>query len=196
MSNAREKTQRSGRLQLFLVAAIFLGPLAIAAYLYFSPSEWRPDGRTNNGMLIQPVVTLPEESLATPHGGVTGNSFFRGKWSLLYLERDDCGELCRETIVKIRQIRRALGGENDRLQRVFLFGGAIPEKSWFDAGHEGLIYADPATGFRLADTLSVFDTGLYIVDPLGNLLMRYPIETESKPIYQDLKKLLKLSRIG
>lgn len=189
-------TSRKSRIQFLLIAAFFVGPLAIAAWLYFGGSDWRPVGQTNHGTLIEPVITLPMASLPTAAGLQTPPEFLRGKWSLLYLERSDCGERCRHTLVQLRQIRLAFGAEADRLQRVFLCDGAIPEAPWFEAGHRGLIYAISAAGSSLTAALGPLDSGLYIVDPLGNLMMRYPIDTQSKAIYQDLKKLLKLSRIG
>lgn len=190
--NSPEKSH----LQFLLIAVFFVGPLAIAAWLYFGGSNWRPAGQTNHGTLIEPVVTLPVASLATADGSATAPGFLRGKWSLLYLERSDCDERCRQALVQLRQIRLALGAQADRLQRVFLCDGAIPEAPWFEAGHGGLIYAIVATDSSLTAALGSLNSGLYIVDPLGNLMMRYPVNTQSKPIYQDLKKLLKLSRIG
>lgn len=189
-------TPRSSRLQFLLIALFFIGPLVVAAWLYFDESSWRPAGQTNHGTLIQPVITLPAASLTQAEGGDTPREFLRGKWSLLYLERGDCDEGCRQALVQLRQIRLALGAEADRLQRVFLCGGSIPEAPWFEAGHSGLIYALTSGGGSLTTALDSLDSGLYIVDPLGNLMMRYPVDTQSKPIYQDLKKLLKLSRIG
>ncbi len=190
-----DSKRRRSRLQIIMVALVFLGPLLVAGYMYFGPEGWRPIGKTNNGELIQPVVVLPVVSLAGPDGTETASDFLKGRWSIVYLNREDCEQRCRETLIQIRQIRLAAGSESHRLQRVFL-SADWPDGAWLAAGHTGLLMGDPSCDSGFSEALRDFDSGLYLVDPLGNLMMRYPLGTESKPIYKDLKKLLKYSRIG
>ncbi len=184
-----------GRAQMILVAVVFLGPLLVALFLYFGDGNWRPIGQTNNGTLVQPVISLPEASLSTRGGQATDSSFLQGKWSIAFLNRGSCEEACRKTLIQIRQIRLAAGSESHRLQRVYL-GNQWPDEEWIDAGHSGLIVARPDSDAAFAAELASLDTGIYLIDPLGNLMMRYDQSTESKPIFKDLKKLLKYSRIG
>ncbi|MEO0997088.1 MAG: hypothetical protein AAFX58_06185 [Pseudomonadota bacterium] len=191
-----ETTNRRGRLQLVLLAAVFLGPLAVAAWLYYSPAQWAPDGRTNNGMLLQPVIVLPEVALADGSGGETAPGALRGRWSLTYLARSDCAETCRSALNTIRQIRLGSGKEALRIQRVLLSDSALPEAAWLAAEQAGLIVARPGSDASFSAAVAELDEGIYLVDPLGNLMMAYPADAAPKPVYADLKKLLKNSRIG
>lgn len=185
-----------GRLLLVLLALLFLGPLGIAAFLYYGPQGWGPAGSTANGELLAPVVTLPPAALPTASGETTAPDFMRGKWSLVYVQPGDCEAGCQRNLIKIRQIRLAIGAEADRVQRVYLYGGRPPSAGWLDTGHEGLI-----TGALGADPLfdaALPDTGerLYIADPLGNLVLAYPPDTGPGPIHDDLEHLMEISRIG
>lgn len=187
--------QSSGRLQMILVGLVFLGPLAVAAWMYFGPNEYRPGAGTNNGELLDPVITLPAVAMRTPGQETLVNDIFRGKWSLAYLNYGPCEQLCEQTLIKIRQIRLATGKEAHRVQRVYL-ANTFPADTWLTAGHAGLISAQLDSAPAIREALASFTGGLYLIDPLGNVMMRYPLETEPKPIYTDLKKLLKFSRIG
>ncbi len=179
-----------GRLQFILVALVFLGPLAAAAWLYLGPGEWRPGAATNNGELVEPIIPLPDADLAPVGDAPTAT--LHGRWSIVYLNRDACDDVCRQTLIQIRQIRLAAGKEAHRLQRVYI-GRALPEASWLTEGHTGLHLLAPDSVEAALEPLA---SGIYLIDPLGNLMMRYPLGTEHKPIYADIKKLLKYSRIG
>lgn len=193
MSNSSKRS--SGRLQMILVGLVFLGPLAIAAWMYFGPNEYRPIAGTNNGELLEPVITLPMASLQTPGQEPLADDILRGKWSLAYLNKGPCEQLCEQTLIKIRQIRLATGKEAHRVQRVYL-ANAFPADDWLAAGHAGLLSARLDSAPAISDALAPLTDGLYLIDPLGNVMMRYSLTVEHKPIYTDLKKLLKFSRIG
>ncbi|MEL7536875.1 MAG: hypothetical protein AAFZ58_00605 [Pseudomonadota bacterium] len=178
------------RLQLLALAAVFIGPFAAAALMFHS-GGWRPPGTTNNGELLNPPVQLPAGPLASTTGVL--QDALRGQWRILYLERGECGDTCRDTLIQIRQVRLATGRDIDRVARLF-FGNDIPDEDWFAASQAGLVAAQIGYNTELAETLAAFDTGLYLIDPAGQLMMRYAIGTESKEIYDDLHKLLKQTR--
>ncbi len=186
-------SKKSGKIQFILIALVFLGPLAAAAWLYLGPGDWRPAGSTNNGTLVEPVIALPEQTLAPVGDADAGD--LHGKWSIAYLNRGACDETCERTLIQIRQIRLAAGKEAHRLQRVYL-GTAFASSEWLNLGHAGLQLLDLSQHEAITAALEPLDSGIYLIDPLGNLMMRYPLGTEHKPIYADLKKLLKFSRIG
>ncbi len=189
-------TRRRGRLQLLLLAAIFLGPLAVAAWLYNNPERWVPEARTNNGTLLKPVIVLPDVGLADGSGGRVTPEALRGRWSLTYLARSDCAETCRSALNTLRQIRLGSGKEAVRIQRVLLSDSALPDAAWLEAEQAGLIIARPGSHIRFRLAIDELDEGIYLIDPLGNLIMAYPADAQPKPVYADLKKLLKSSRIG
>ena len=131
-------------------------------------------------------------------GSETEPDVLRHVWTLLYIDQGDCAELCQEALYRSRQVRTALGKESERIQRVFLRGSNVDLAD----DHPDLIVAD-ARSAGARDLIATFpasaqpDTGnIYLIDPLGNLMMRFPLEDNPRGMLLDLKKLLKLSRIG
>jgi len=195
---------RKRRIQLVLLALVFFGPLGIAIYMYYSGTG-QPANRVNHGELISPARPLPAVSLPTPSGAPTGPDFLRGKWSLVYVGAGDCDEACRQLLYRARQVHIALNREQERVQRVFLYAGSCCDRVWLEKEHPDLIvaWADEAGGrallapFPAYDKVPVASAGrLYVVDPLGNLVMSYAPTFEDRGLLNDLKKLLQLSSIG
>lgn len=194
---------KPARTQVWIVAAIFLVPLALAFFLYYGSGGWRPAGTTNRGELIQPVRPLPEVELLTPSGEAFAASNWRGKWTLLYVGDGRCDTRCREALTLMRQTRLALNQDMNRVQRVFLATANCCEQSYLDAEHAGLLIArlDVPQAAPLSELLAQTGVGggagmIYVVDPLGNLMMRHAPGVPPKGLLEDLKKLLKLSHIG
>jgi hypothetical protein len=186
--------QRKGRIQFLLIAVIFLGPLAIAAWMYFSQSSLIPEGRTNHGTLLQPIVRLAD---ALPDSGL--HAVGDGRWRLLYANRGECGEPCEYSLYTLRQSRLMLGKEMDRLVRVFLHGDIPPDTVLLAEQHEGLATLQDD---RLGELLDgkrpegLAPGGYFLVDPLGNLVMYFSPDTDPGEMIEDIKRLLKQSRIG
>ena len=183
------------------LAAIFFLPLALSFYLYYG-TGWRPAGGTQHGELVSPARPLPAVSLTRADGKPTGTDFLRGTWHLVYVGDGTCPGSCREMLVKTRQIRLALNKDINRVHRVFLYAGGPPPQDYLGREHGDLVAASLAgpDGARL---LAVFPPDppplgghLYLVDPLGNLMMSYPPDATRKGILTDLQRLLKLSHIG
>jgi len=190
------KSKRSN-LQAWGLFLLFFGPLAVAVYLYFD-TDWRPGGTNNHGELIVPAVPLPAAGLPMPSGEPTDTEFLRHHWSLVYLAREDCGEACRGALYNGRQMRLALGRMMDRVQRVYLHVGEPPDPAFLAAEHPDLLVASVATadGQALLALLTGQPEGYWLVDPLGNAMMRYPPDEPPRGMLEDLKRLLRLSRIG
>ena len=189
-----ETPKGKGRLQFLLIAAIFLGPLAIAAWMYFTQSALIPEGRTNHGALLQPIVRLTE---VLPDSGLHERS--EGHWVLLYKNAEACGEECEYALYTLRQSRLMLGKEMDRLVRVFLHGDTPPDTVLLAERHEGLVTLRDDSLSELLDgkrPQSLAAGGYYLVDPLGNLVMYFPPDIDPSAMIEDVKRLLKQSRIG
>ena len=122
-----------------------------------------------------------------------------GKWTLIYIGDGACDAACRKSLVFGRQSRLALNNEMTRVQRVFLATGNCCANDYFAAEQPGLIALD-ASAPEAKPLLAQFPAGransLFIVDPLGNLMMRHDASVTTKDLLSDLKKLLKLSHIG
>ena len=186
---------KRNRRPLLLLWVIFIAPLACAFWLYYG-SNWRPAQRTNHGALINPAIALP----ALPMGGVAVNAL-RGKWSLVVVGNGNsgCDDGCRVALVYARQTWLSLGKLTPRVQRVLLGGDGCCDRIYLRNEHNGLAVAqlpDRAVA-TLRDAIPPpHDQAIYIVDPLGNLMMRYDVRQDPKGLREDLKNLLELSHIG
>ncbi|MEO7773761.1 MAG: cytochrome oxidase assembly protein [Steroidobacteraceae bacterium] len=186
------------RRTLYLLAAIFFVPLIVSFAMYYG-GTWRPVGKTNHGELVDPARPLP--ALPLPQFGSDAPiDALRGKWSLVYIGAGSCDASCRQALLVMRQTRLSLNNEMDRVERVLLATSECCDKQFLDTQHRGLIAVD-ASGAAALPLIALFpqdarDEQVFVVDPRGNLVMRYDTRAAPKGLLEDLKKLLKLSHIG
>lgn len=182
---------------LALLAGIFLLPLAVAFYTYYGTS-WRPAAHVNHGTLIAPVRPLPTVALPTVPPGAADKPF-HGQWTLVYIGSGDCNDACRDSLYLMRQTRAALNTDMARVARVFLITGQCCALGFLTREHPGLVLID-ASGAAAAPLLKPFPEDrahtLFVVDPLGNLMMSYDAKSNPRGLLEDLQKLLRLSQIG
>lgn len=190
------------RKQIWILIGAFFAPLALAFFLYYG-LDVRPHGNTNKGDLIQPARPLPEVALPGATDQTLAADALRGKWSMVFIGDGACDARCREALTLMRQTRLALGDKMDRVQRVFLVTANCCDQVYLDTEHSGLLLGriDNPAGQTLLetfpDTAQAASLGrIYLVDPLGNLMMKYESDAPQKGLLEDLKKLLKLSHIG
>jgi len=201
-------TPRRSRAQAWILITAFFAPLLLAFLLYYGGSwfgagAWRPVGSTNHGDLIDPARPLPSFDLITTSGTPFNLETLHGKWNVLYVGDGGCDARCREALVLMRQTRLALNDDMSRIQRIFLATGSCCDQPYLDTDHSGLVVVpvDNSTGRELLSVFPEDSAGnrqdrIYIVDPLGNLMMSYGPQSPHKGLLEDLKKLLKLSHIG
>jgi hypothetical protein len=189
------------------LAALFLVPLAVAFYTYYA-SGWRPAQHVNHGTLISPprplpAADVPRVSLA-PTDDTGAQPVFRKRWSLVYIGDGACDPSCRWALYVMRQTRLGLGDDMPRLARVFLVSGGCCARSLLAHAFPGLVVLD-AAGPAGLELLAQFSGGgapdarahtLYVVDPLGNLMMSYDARADPHGLLEDLQRLLRLSHIG
>jgi hypothetical protein len=199
--NASESELRVRNLRMLAVlAGLFVLPLGMAFWMYYG-TDWRPAGRVNHGELISPARPLPPTHLQPV---LTADSvpaeLFRRKWSLVYIGKGQCEEACRRSLYLMRQTRLSLNAEMKRVERVFLVSSDCCAREFLSREHPGLLVLN-ATEPAASALLNVFplegrEQSLFIVDPLGNLMMRFDIRQKPQGLLEDLKKLLSLSHIG
>lgn len=183
------------------LAALFFVPLAVSFYLYYV-GGWRPSGSTNHGELITPARPLAPAALTLADGTTPARAdLFRGKWSLVYIGDGRCAAAdCRRALWVMRQTRLLLADDMTRVQRVLFAETACCDQGFLQAEHKGLevVRADaPATATFVAQFPRLDPAhSIYVVDPLGNLMMRFDARENPKGLLSDLEKLLKLSHIG
>lgn len=182
---------------LYLIAALFLVPLAAAVWLYHSGAALQPAGRTNHGALLEPIVNLNDAPGAVPLGELTGGAS-DGHWVMLYAGTGRCGDDCEDALYRLRQTRLMLGDDMSRVVRVFLHGRHGPDKVTLDQ-HPGLITITDRALTELLEAKRPADLaagGLYLVDPLGNLVLYFSPGVPPGDLVEDVEHLLELSRIG
>lgn len=162
----------------------------------------------------------PEAADAAAPAAVAAVSptILKGKWTLMYLGDGSCSAGCRTDLYNTRQVRAALGPDRERVQRVFLAEGVCCDFEWLRVQQPDLITvpagadaapltailervgrdaaaAGSASGGSRAANRAAADR-VYLVDPLGNLMMSYALDARPKGMLEDLKKLLRLSHVG
>lgn len=195
----QEKTK--SRMFLIGVFAVFFGPLLIATWLFYVPNSWMSSKTQNHGELIHPAIPLDDFTLTSINGDTWGKPQFMGKWTLLYIGDESCDLYCEASLFKMRQVRLTLGRDSQRVQRKYL--GIDNEKNKQNLNEIMKAYPHMQVNwFKLSgikNSLSLFKLQknfIYLIDPLGNLMMQYSQDATSKGIQKDLKRLLKFSKIG
>jgi hypothetical protein len=180
------------------VALIFFAPLGLAFYLYYGHVTWHPGARVNTGDLIEPALPLPSLVLPRLGSGATHPDFLKGKWTFLYVVSGPCAEACRKRLYDTRQVRLALDRDMNRVQRVFVADSDCCDARFLHEQHPDLITirADPTAAPLLALLPGRDSARVYLIDPLGNLMMSYAASAKPKGMLEDMKRLLRLSSIG
>jgi len=193
------------RAMLLVLLLLFFAPVIIAFAVYYG-SSWRPLGRTNHGTLIDPARPLPRvvmrrvDLVGDAHNGPAAADVLMGKWSLLYIGDGECTPGCSKALYFIHQTQLSLGNLIPRVQRVWLAPQHCCNRSADTETQPPLIALD-ASGPDAAQLLALFpaddpESTIFIIDPRGNLMMRYDVNADPKGLREDLKKLLDLSHIG
>ena len=193
----RPADTRSGRWKMIFVLLVCASPVVASYFAYY---VIRPEGRRNFGELINPQRPLPAMATQTLDGKAGQLTALKDQWLLLSVAGGDCDARCEQNLYFQRQLRESLGREKERLDRVWLVNDQAPV-------HEVLLPAlasstvlrvapgdvaqwlEPAAGKRLQDHL-------FLVDPLGNLMMRFPADMDADAAAKakrDLDRLLRAS---
>lgn len=188
---------------ILILALLFFLPPLLALGFYLRAPHWQMT-QLNQGQLLPKAIQIQQLSINDNSGKVIPPSLWKGRWHLWVLAPKRCDEVCQKALYTIRQVRLALGKERMRINRVLTTtsGPAIFSKSLRDV-YEGtqLSVADQtqlADFFKPVNALGDFSTkgGIFIVDPLGNLVLVYPQDSSPSPIFKDLHRLLDISQIG
>jgi hypothetical protein len=183
-----------GRRTLLMLALVCAAPVVASYVAYY---WFRPPGQVNYGELLEAkpaqeiVGTLPED-------GKFRLSDYRGRWLLLTGDAGPCEDACQRKLYATRQARTIQGREQERVVRMWLQANDAPALGrQFLAEHPGLIVArvDPAQWSALPG-LAGPPGSIYLIDPLGNIVLRYPANPDIKRMAKDLERLLRASRIG
>ncbi len=195
VATANSSGDKRSRLTLVLIFALFLLPFLGAWVMNFF-GDFAPEATTNHGALVQPVLPIHATGLIDVQDKVLDSEYFQGKWTLVYPLAGDCDDVCHQVLYVLRQVRLAQGKNIDRVQRLFLLQTASTP-DWVAEVRQhypGLTVVRPAG----AEVASEFPAPgrIYLVDPLGNLMMEYAVDVDARGMVKDLERLLRISYVG
>jgi hypothetical protein len=188
---------RLGRLKMLLVLLVCAAPVVASYFTYFVV---RPEGRTNYGTLILPTRALPELPLRTLEGTPVAARSLHGQWLLVVVGPSACDAACEQRLFTQRQLREMLGRERERLDKLWLvtddgplapalreaLGGKVPVTALRTEREAVARWLQPAEGQAL-------ENHLYVVDPMGEWMMRMPPQPEPARVKRDLERVLRAS---
>jgi cytochrome oxidase Cu insertion factor (SCO1/SenC/PrrC family) len=185
---------RNRRTTLWLIAALCVAPVIASYVAYF---VMPPAGHTNYGELLN-TPPLPDVPLRLADGSPFALSALRGKWVLATADDAECVEACQRKLFTMRQLRLTQGKEMSRLERAWLITdeGAVAEKTTRDFNGTWLVRAGGSELLKRLPVERPLNDYIYVIDPLGNIVLRYARDADPSRMIKDLTRLLKTSRIG
>jgi hypothetical protein len=194
----QNKGQQRGRWKLFAVIAICAAPL-VGSYLAYYVIK--PTGRTNYGTLIDPrAYPMPALGSTTLDGKPRGLDAYKGKWIMLQADGADCQDKCKLKLFEMRQLRLMQGKEMDRIERAWLITDEQPLETLLLREYDGTrmlrVKPEVLKAWLPVEPGGAISDYIYMIDPLGNLMMRFPKDADPSKIKKDIDKLLKASSIG
>jgi len=181
------------RAKLLLLAGVFALPIA-ASVLAYRYAKLEPTA--NYGELLLPPATITAERFETPAGAPFGFASLAGQWILVASDSGDCLAGCVEKLTSMRQVRLALGRNAPRVARVWVVDDLRPPGPPTAREFEGTVVAVRPRGLAAAPGATNDRAHIYLVDPRGNVMMRWPAAADRKRMLGDLQRLLKASQIG
>lgn len=176
---------------LLLLGAISLAPFAGSLLLYYL---WKPQSFTNYGELL-PVTPLAEVAIKVPYGSAFRFDELRGKWVFVMVDWGGCDDYCQSKLYLMRQIRLTQGKNQERIERLWLIPDGVQPSADVTSRYQGTREVI-ATGKDFSDMLpatgSIRDH-VYLVDPFGNLMMRFPRDADLQRVKKDIARLIKTS---
>jgi len=202
-----EQQIRKNKITMILLFAMFVAPIVFAVYI-FNTNDADSYKTKNRGNLIRPAKELKNIEL----------QFFEDKkpyklvdqehqWLMVFISKGECNDECKRQLVVMRQTRLAQGGEFTRVNRMYLMLDKQSDQFMKEVKeyHPGLAILN-GTQAQIDNVISQFtlddkvDVGksnrIYIIDPIGNLMMYYEFDANASDIAKDLMRLLKASQMG
>jgi hypothetical protein len=180
-SEGRKKTRRMQLGLVLLVAGLSLGGSYLLFFWAQGANGW---GTTNNGVFVDPPRALADLDIRDESDARVLGS---GTWSLWVLTGSSCDQQCQQALFQLRQLHILLDRDAGRVRRALVMAS--------ENHAQGLRASYPELAF-LSGALDELAPGIYIVDPIGNLVFWYPLIDAGAPVLDDLKHLLKVSQIG
>jgi hypothetical protein len=192
------KRTSAGRWKLFAVLAVCAAPMVFS---YLSYYVIKPSGRTNYGTILDPRLYPMPKLEGTLLGGEKKElDAYNGKWVMLQVDSGTCPETCQKKLYDMRQLRLTQGKEMERVERVWLLTDEQAVDTTLIRKYDGMhivkVNAAILKTWLPAETDTQLSDHIYMIDPLGNLMMRFPKGADPQKMKKDIAKLLRASAIG
>ena len=192
------QTKVIGRWKLLAIFAVCALPMIASYFTYYVV---KPSGRTNYGDILDPrLYPTPQLDSKSFNGNKVELTSIKGKWIMLQVDTSACAQVCQKKLYDMRQLRLAQGKAMDRIERVWLVTDAAPIQpaliKAFDGMHILSVDVERLVKWLPVEKDTQVNDHIYLIDPLGNLMMRFPKNADPNKLKKDLSKLLKASAIG
>lgn len=190
MSNEKPEKSLS---TLWLLIALCVAPVAAAYVAYYL---WQPTGHVNYGELLE-ARPLPDASLMLVDGTPLQWASLKGKWIYVVIDSGNCAAYCQQKLLYMRQVRLTQGKDLERIERAWLISDEMPPAAALLTEYEGTlpIRAPGNELLKLFPAPHAVADHIYLIDPLGNLMMRFPRDADPRRMVKDLARLLKHSKV-
>jgi cytochrome oxidase Cu insertion factor (SCO1/SenC/PrrC family) len=182
----------SPRAKLLLLMSLFALPIAasLVTYRYFPP-----EASANYGELLLPPAAITSQPFDSPAGAFDFQGV-RGKWVVIASDAAECPSQCREKLQAMNQVRLALGRNASRVQNVFVADDSRTPDPQLASAYSNLLVVSARKGSPTAAGAASDRAHIYLVDPRGNVVLRWPAKPHFKRMLKDMERLLKASQIG
>ena len=198
-------TAKNPNRPFWILLAVTGLPFLAAWIVFFNPALMDTFSTSNKGELITPVRPIADMELRTLEGSTFDTGALKDNWTMLSVASSQCGEGCETNLYHMRQIRLAMGEDRKRVQRILVLSdedpAAIAALTDRMTPYEGTIVITGPAGER-DRLLTMLDTGdgntdnrIFMVDPLGSLMMAYPPVPDAKDVLKDLERLLQVVQL-
>ncbi|MFZ6749153.1 SCO family protein [Undibacterium sp. Ren11W] len=193
-----DKRTSSGRWKLFAVLAVCAAPMLLSYLTYY---VIKPSGRTNYGTILDPrLYPMPKLGGLLLGGEPKELNAYSGKWIMLQVDSGSCAKSCEKKLYDMRQLRLMQGKEMERVERVWLITDEQAVDTVLIRAFDGtrMIRVDVAAlkKWLPGEENTQISDHLFMIDPLGNLMLRFPKDADPQKMKKDISKLLKASAIG
>jgi len=184
----------SSRSKFLVLVGFFMVPVIAAYIAYFG---WRPAGHTNYGELLK-AAPLQHSAGKRLDGQAFDLQALQGKWVMVHIGPANCDAACAQQLYLMRQVRITQGKDQSRIERLWVLADQGSPDAKLLQSHPGLQVWRPNDPAFTAQFPAAQHSAqhIYLVDPLGNLMLRFPAQPDPKRMMKDLKLLLKASQIG
>ncbi len=186
------------KLSGYLLIAIFVVPLLIAIVMYSLRDNLPMVKSVSHGQLIHPAQPIKKLEVQLHSGELINLDHMQGKWTYLVYSPESCDLNCEATLFKLRQTKIATGRESNRVHSIVVT--KANESSTKILSRYRYIKSGNNITLKFEDESSISNTlepgKVYLIDPLGNMMMYYNMDSTSRGMLKDIKKLLKISNIG